>query len=352
MQRLLLPAVLGLAHGIADAAAGFLLGTLPQSLSLEQSGLLILLYNGLAFGYQPLVGMVTDKIKRPRLAVLMGLLVLSLALFSVNWQLQFAVILAGMGSAAFHVGGGAIAVWATPKSTLGAGLFAAPGVVGLAVGGALGFAGYEGTGLLVSLLLIVMGAIALMPLPKLPYRQSSDPDSVQELAVEDRDLLVLVVLSAIALTSLVWTSFDFMLRGNTSVLIAMAVAAAVGKILGGSLATRWGWRLWTVGTLTLSTLLLALGGHHLLTLLPAMALLQSSIPVTLAATAHLMPEQPATGAGFALGLAIAIGGIPVVAGLGEITSIPVISAVLVMVVMVLLGWVLNTKMISTTGIRK
>lgn len=47
----------------------------------------------------------------------------------------------------FHVGGGAIAVWETPQSTLGAGLFATPGVVGLAVGGGLGLAEYEGTGL-------------------------------------------------------------------------------------------------------------------------------------------------------------------------------------------------------------
>jgi len=342
-KRYILPTVLGLAHGSADAAAGFLLATLLQTLSLEQSSFLILLYNGLAFGYQPIIGMITDKLKRPRLAVVMGLLLLSLALVSANWQPQFAIILAGIGSAAFHVGGGAIAVWVTPKSTLGAGLFAAPGVVGLAVGGGLGLVGYEGTGLLVSLLCMIMIAIARIPLPKLPYRQTSNPDSVQESAVVDQDLVLLVLLSAIALTSLVWTSLDFLLQGNIPALIAIAIAAAVGKILAGIWATAWGWRLWTMGTLALSSLLLVIGGHHLFTLLPAVALLQSSIPVTLAATAHLMPEQPATAAGFALGLAIAIGGIPVMGGLGEIISLSLISGALVIIVMLLLLWVFSRK---------
>ena len=43
MRRLTLPLVLGLAHGVADGAAGMLLGSLPHSMALEQVALLVLL---------------------------------------------------------------------------------------------------------------------------------------------------------------------------------------------------------------------------------------------------------------------------------------------------------------------
>ena len=40
MKRLLLPATLGLAHGIADGAAGLLLGQLPGTLPISEVALL------------------------------------------------------------------------------------------------------------------------------------------------------------------------------------------------------------------------------------------------------------------------------------------------------------------------
>ena len=74
MRRLLLPATLGLAHGIADGAAGLLLGGLPGRLEgLQQVAVLVLLYNVLAFACQPLFGLLTDQLGRPKLVALVGL---------------------------------------------------------------------------------------------------------------------------------------------------------------------------------------------------------------------------------------------------------------------------------------
>ena len=61
MRRLILPLTLGLAHGVADGAPGMLLGTLPRAMALSQVALLVLLYNALAFGAQPLVGLLADR---------------------------------------------------------------------------------------------------------------------------------------------------------------------------------------------------------------------------------------------------------------------------------------------------
>ncbi len=56
-----------------------------------------------------------------------------------------------------------------------------------------------------------------------------------------------------------------------------------------------------------------------------------------------MPQQPATATGFALGLAIIVGGIPVMGGLSKIAGIPAVSALIVMVSALSLWWVLKSK---------
>jgi FSR family fosmidomycin resistance protein-like MFS transporter len=343
MRRLALPLILGLAHGVADGVAGLLLGGLPRTIALEQVALLILLYNALAFGGQPLVGLVADRLGRPRAAALAGLALLAAALAASAWQPRAAVALAGLGSAAFHIGGGARALCATRGRAAGPGLFAAPGVIGLAVGGALAASGLAPIGPGLALLGALAGAIALLELPALPYpskikdqpktKEADDPSSFvlgpsSHVEFETHDLIMLVLLAGIALRSAVWSSLSFLFAGRYDLLIAMAVAAAAGKVAGGLLADRLGWRRWAAGALVLAAPLLALGGQRAVPLLIGVALLQSATPAALAATLRLLPKQPATAAGLALGLAVAIGGLPAAGGLSLSTAPPVLLAVL------------------------
>jgi FSR family fosmidomycin resistance protein-like MFS transporter len=301
---------------------------LPHQMSWQQTSLLILLYNLLAFGHQPIAGVVTDRWQRPRVAVWVGLGCLVLAVLLSQPQPQVAIVLAGIGSAAFHVGGGALATLATPNQTLGAGLFTAPGVVGLAIGGALGIANYPAQGMLILLLLGLSGVLLPCKLPtvhdsaeishhkasQLSAKNPNPKSPIQNPKSIDRDWLLLVLLSAIALNSVVWTGFQFFLLGKTSVLIAMAIAAAIGKLGGSILAEMWGWRRGSISALVVAMPLLILGESHLVALLAGVALLQSTVPVTLTATVRLMPQQPATASSLALGLAIVISGVLVMGG--------------------------------------
>jgi len=345
MRQLKLPLVLGLAHGVADGAAGLLLGMLGQRMPLEQVALLVLAYNVLAFGGQPLAGLLADRTGKPRAAALAGLALLGVALVGFAGQPQLAVALAGLGSAAFHIGGGALALCATRGRAAGPGLFAAPGVIGLAVGGALAAAGYPAIWPFFALLGVLAIAIARLELPVLPYisktedgrrktKDDVDPSSFvlrpsSSVDFEGHDFVMLVLLAAIALRSAVWSSLQFLFEGRYELLIAMAVAAALGKILGGVLADRVGWRRWTLGALALAAPLLAIGGQSLIALLAGVALLQSATPAALAAMARLLPRYPATAAGLALGLAIALGGLLPAGGLSSgISAPPILTGVL------------------------
>lgn len=325
---------LGIAHGLADAAAGWLLGNLARSRSLEEAGVLILVYNILGFGYQPLLGMGVDRLKIPRFSVLAGLLLLALALGIPDGQSLAAVVLAGIGSAAFHVGGGALAYKATPQRTIGPGLFSAPGVIGLTVGGVLGLTGHMLALPLMGLLGGVIGLVgsgngSLITQAPPPLKVSPQPATQQ-------DWLLLGLLGAISLSSWVWTSFQLRLHTQFDWLMQLAVAAAIAKVLGGWLVDRGGWQRWVPKILGCASLLLILGRSYPAALLLGLALLQSSIPLTLTATAQLLPNHPATAAGFALGLAILVGAIPAIAGLGYLGSTPEVAALLTLLTLLCL----------------
>lgn len=310
MKKLWFPTLLGLAHGLADGIAGLLLGYLPQTVSLEQVALLVLVYNLLAFGGQPVAGLLADRLQRPRWAALTGLTLLGAALLLAPLNLTGAIMLAGLGSATFHVGGGALALGYTPNRAAGPGLFAAPGVVGLALGGAV--AAWYGLVIWPFLpgLLVLMLVLMLLPLPDLPY---SDPVEEEPLFA-GHDWLMLILLVAIALRSAVWNIFQLIEAGHFAMLIWLGFAAMIGKAGGGILADWLGWRRWAVGVLFIAALLLTFGGEHFIPLSLGIALLQSATPATVALSARFAPRHPATVSGLVFGLAIALGGIPFLAG--------------------------------------
>jgi FSR family fosmidomycin resistance protein-like MFS transporter len=358
MRRLTLPLILGLAHGAADGSAGLLLGGLALRMPQGQVALLVLVYNALAFGAQPLAGLLADRVERPRASALAGLALLGAALLAFGAQPQLAVALAGLGSAAFHVGAGALALGATRGRAAGPGLFAAPGVVGLALGGALAAAGVLPVIPALALIGALGFAIARLGLPELLYQtQNQEPrtenhpnaigsqfsvlGSQSEPLFDGHDLVMLVLLAAIALRSAVWSSLELAFAGRYDLLLALALSAALGKALGGALADRVGWRRWALGALGLAAPLLALGGRSPIALLAGVALLQSATPVALAAIAGRLPRYPATAAGLALGLAIAIGGLPPLGGLGPWMTAPPVAASALIAAALALWWALG-----------
>jgi len=109
-----------------------------QTVSLDNFGILVILYNVLAFGIQALLGFAVDFFKSPRLAVLLGCILTSSSAFTFIYFPVLAVVLAGIGNALFHVGGGSICLNLTPKKASAPGIFVAPGALGLMIGTLLG----------------------------------------------------------------------------------------------------------------------------------------------------------------------------------------------------------------------
>lgn len=312
MKNFLKITVLGVAHGLSDCAAGFMIGMLPawSGGDLLEPGMLVLAYNALAFGGQVPAGLVVDRLGNPKLVVVLSLAVVALALAIFPAFPALAIVLAGIAGAFFHVSGGTLALLAFPGSTVGAGLFAAPGVMGISLGAYLAWAE-------VPALLALILAIATVTALTLGMRASfaAIPRATEkEETFQWHDFLMLVLLLAIALRSAIWNLMEVIHHGDHVLLLLMGGAAMLGKVMGGLAAHRWGWRRYAVMALAVATPLLAFGGTRIWTLLPGVLLLQSATPAAVLGMWQLMPRLPATAVGMCFGMAIAIGGIPMMLG--------------------------------------
>jgi MFS transporter, FSR family, fosmidomycin resistance protein len=100
----------GLTHAIVDTISAGILFTIWQGGVVEgvEVSWLFLLYNLLAFGIQPILGLIVDWSQRPRAAAFLGcLLVAAATVGSAGWP-RVAVGLVGVGNAVFHLGAGSI----------------------------------------------------------------------------------------------------------------------------------------------------------------------------------------------------------------------------------------------------
>ncbi|HXF60312.1 MAG TPA: hypothetical protein VNK95_01765, partial [Caldilineaceae bacterium] len=188
-------------------------------------------------------------------------------------------------------------------------------------------------------LLILAAAVFHQPLPTLPYTDAA-PDARHTL--EAHDWVMMALLAAIALRSAIWTTFQYVMDGQSEVLLGLALAAMLGKVAGGFLADRFGWRRWSLGALLAATPLLALGERTPALLYLGVALLQSTTPAMVAALAQSLPSAPATAAGLAFGLAILLGGAPPVLGAAPFLHAP-LGVIALAGAAALLLWLIGRK---------
>ncbi|MBP7686717.1 MAG: MFS transporter [Thermoflexales bacterium] len=333
-------AVLGAAHAASDGAAGLLIGHFATNTPAAELGGLVLIYNVLAFAAQPPIGLWLDRVRRPRAAVVLSLVLMALALLMANQPL-LAVMLAGCASAIFHVSGGTLALSATPDRATGPGIFAAPGVIGLTCGGALAATGHFVPAVFLALLIVSGLGVAVMS--RSISKVQSSPKTP---GFEEQELIIVAVLAAIALRSALWSAFEAVLRGDLVWLLAAALAAGTGKISGGVLADRLGWRRWTIGSLAVAAPLMLIGPTNGGVFLIGLALLQSATPVTLAAVARMLPARPGLASGLSLGLAIVVGGLFVLSGFGSMITSPLIMLSLMALSGGLLAWALPRRKVE------
>ena len=135
MKKLSIVGIYSIIHCIVDMScamliAGILTPTITGTYNLMVS---IIFYNFFAFAFQLPFGILADKINKNAFISAIGCLLIIIG-YLLNFSAILACIIAGIGNALFHVGGGIdVLNIAERKATL-PGIYVATGALGLYIG--------------------------------------------------------------------------------------------------------------------------------------------------------------------------------------------------------------------------
>ncbi len=334
---------LSLAHGLNDGYGAFLSALMPLlierlGISLTLAGLLTSVRASIAsFGQWPL-GLAADRFG-PRVFALLGPALTMMAMSLLGTAPSYAavaalLVLAGLGTAAFHPAGASLVPEGGSRG-LRMAMFSAGGTLGVALGPLVVTQVVSRFGLSALPFLLFPAAFFLVVMGLTLPKGSSSPQSGRTLARHPQRASVLrlwgmgmfrdvVGTSVSGFLAVVWTQRGVSLTLAGLSLTLYALAGALGDLMGGRLSDRYGRREILVGALLLAIpalyLFLLTKGPLSLAFLALFGLTSAaSVPVSVVYGQELMPESRGLVSGLLLGLAWGVGSL-LVTGVGALAD--------------------------------
>ncbi len=296
--------VYGAAHAFVDMACAATIASLAARSLPCDACFYILTYNIIAFGTQPVSGMLSDTSRSPVIFAAAGCVITALASLHGDFLPLFAVGAAGIGNSVFHVGAGAVCISLRPDEAAPAGVFVAPGAFGLAAGCLMGKTGAYNPAALAVILVAFALLFSRFKRPEIAFATPASPA-----AFKGFETVLLLLLLTVAMRAFTGFFVSFPWKSEPDMLLLLTLGVVAGKASGGILADRFGWRAITVGGLIASSALITFAGDNALCAITGILLFNMTMPVTLVAVSKLLPGRPA----FSLGLtclALILGALP------------------------------------------
>ncbi len=305
-------ALLSFVHAAVDfACATLFFSTLPG----EKLWIGMVLYNACAFLCQLPMGILADRLDRNLPFAAIGC-VLVAAGFALRGLPVLAVIVAGLGNGAFHVGGGIEVLNGSDKAG-SLGVFVSPGAIGLYFGRF--YADFFGRYAAIPVAGLLLLAAALLLIGRRTLKTGSGNAELSFALPKGGVAALALLFAVVVLRAFMGTTGAFatgsLLTGLPPVLTGLipVLCLAGGKAAGGFLADRFRTVPASIVSLGLCAVLLFFPLHPVLTLC-ALFLFNMTMPITLFESARLW--KGAKGGAFGLlTFALFVGVVPYMLGL-------------------------------------
>jgi FSR family fosmidomycin resistance protein-like MFS transporter len=304
------PAIYGVIHALVDAACVAAVVRASHRSDVGDLGAFwtVAGYDLLAFGLQFPLGLLVDRLRLARFSMILGTAMAAVVLAPGPLAPLATLVVAGLGNALFHLGAGGLVLRSSGGRAAPAGVFVAPGALGLGLGLWMGRTGRGSTFPIYVALAFAVIALVTLDKPVAVGERAPNHAGTQP-AVLPWLMLLLLLLVSVAVRSFVGFGACFQCPGGLAVVIGLPAAGFLGKLVGGMAADRLGWLRASTGALLLSLPLIAFSGGSLWLALPGVLIFQSTMAVTLVAVYGLMPRWPATAFGLPC-LALIAGAFP------------------------------------------
>ena len=264
--------ILSILHLLVDGLCAY---TVVNKLYLNDNYLVVtlvfVLYNTLAFCFQPLIGLLIDKYKKEKMFLNISLIVLVLA-STINTHWLIIVIFLGLANSIFHVVGGIYVVNYNEEKMTFLGLFVSLGAIGIALG----------TNLSNKLTLIIMLILAfiltiIINIIKFDQILKKEKEPLNKKHIKYICLILIVVLIRAIMGSACKPLVDTTLID----VISISIGVALGKILGGILSDKFGIKYVTIFTLMLSLIGYFFFRNNIVIYIISTILFNTTMPITL-----------------------------------------------------------------------
>ena len=293
-------------HFAVDFACAFLLFRMVQA--SDHWYICILLYNFCAFALQLPFGLLADRWNHNALcaAIGCGMVVLAYGIGNISMSVHgfgsdtaiIMVVIAGIGNALFHIGGGIDVLNSSQEKIKLLGMFVAPGALGIYLGTLYG----KQDQIAPMVVAIIISVIAMLILlvcyyTRKSFRSDNVPLSLNGVQSSGILLALLCFLFVVILRSYTGMTADFPWKGQGEWGIALVCGVILGKVGGGFMGDWIGVKATSILSLTLAALFYLLSGYPTFGTV-AVFLFNMTMPITLWGVAQILKGAK----GFAFGL--------------------------------------------------
>ena len=300
--------IYSLAHFCVDFACAFFIYS--RFLNIWQWTLCLVLYNFCAFAMQAPLGLLCDRINKNAVMAAVGCVIVAISAFLAKYAV-LACVVAGIGNAFFHLGGGIDTLNDCGDRCAKLGVFVSPGAFGIFFGTRLGKTrGLPYLYVVGGLILVGILILLIASRKQLLTRSRNVPVSFEGIDKPGVIPAAICFFLVVCLRSFAGNSMAFAWKSIGQWGLILTCGVVFGKTAGGFLADRFGAVCSTWLTLGASALLFLFADHPLAGVL-AVFLFNMTMPVTLGALGRMLPGVK----GFAFGtltLALFAGLVPVI----------------------------------------
>ena len=313
--------VYSIIHFVVDFSCAILVSNIitPQLIGSYSLFLAIITYNFFAFAIQLPIGILADKINKNAICSALGCVLVIIA-FGISKFGIIACLIAGIGNAMFHIGGGIDVLNISNKKATLSGIFVSTGALGI-------FLGSEATNInfnvnYFTIFILLLSTIALIWL----YTQTKNKLNNEKIIIPNinkKELIVIICLIITVCTrSYVGLILSFSWKSNFVLALLFVLGVILGKMLGGILGDRFGFIKVSVCSLGISAILYTGAFHNSICGILAVLLFNMTMPITLTSLANIFNNNK----GLAFGLltfALFLGAIPVFFGYTSVLFNPI-----------------------------
>lgn len=290
MDRIIKIFLLSIGHLVIDLSGIYLINVQYNDYDFSLIVLFFLVYNLIAFGLQPFVGYYADVKNKYFLFVILGLLLPVFGLLLIDFGLV-AIIIVTIGNALYHVGGGVISVNMYPNKAAPAGIFVAPGAIGV-------FLGLYLAGKSMSFIpIIITVSFILSILTFLVFKDKVIENKHKEIS-SNFVMIVGLILLVVSIRGFIGSILLFTWADTLTYQVLLVSSIFLGKFFGGIIGDRFGFKETGIFGLIASVPLLLIGYS-----IPILGLLGALFfNFTMAITLFLIIDNLGRYKGFAFGL--------------------------------------------------